>query len=91
MQMPVWCSARYCRHQRALQWLGFLVERKFTLNNRTISGCEPFEVFRDLMRAHFPDGDWSCAALGKQVVVIAPKGQIPQWERFVSEFDREAA
>ena len=89
-QMPVWCSARFRRHQRALQWLGFLVEREFTLTNRMIFGREPYVLFRELMRARFPDGCWSCAYAGKRVVVIAPVSQIPEWERFVADYDHEA-
>src|SRR5215471_11490568 len=64
-QMPVWCSTRFRRHQRALQKLGFLVEREFTLTNRMIFGREPYVLFRKLMRARFPDGCWSCAYAGK--------------------------
>ena len=88
--MPVWCSAPFQRHQRALLRLGFLIEREFALGRRAICGPEPYRAFRDLMRARFPDGCWSCAASGRRIIVVAPTSQIPDWEQFVSEYDREA-
>jgi hypothetical protein len=90
-EMPVWCSARFQRHQHALRHLGFLVEREFALAHRMIVGVEPYSIFRELLRARFPDGCWSCAAQGRRVIVIAPGSQISEWERFVSEYDRQAA
>ena len=90
-EMPVWCSARFQRHQRALLRLGFLIEREFALARRAVCGPEPYRAFRDLMRARFPDGCWSCAASGRRIIVVAPMSQIPEWERFVSEYDTNAA
>jgi hypothetical protein len=90
-EMPVWCSARFQRHQRALLRLGFLIEREFTLARRAISGPEPYRAFRDLMRARFLGGGWSCAASGSRIIVIAPASQIPEWEQVVSEYDDKAA
>jgi len=86
-QMPVWCSARFRRHQRALQWLGFLAEREFTLINRMIAGRETYLLFTELMRARFPDVYWSCACSGKRVIVVAPIAQLVEWERFVCDYD----
>lgn len=88
-QMPVWCSARFVRHQRALLSLGFLVEREFELIHRAISGREPYRAFCDLMRSRFPDGSWSCAASGSRVVVTAPSSQLPEWKQFVEAYDRQ--
>ena len=88
--MPVWCSARFQRHQRALLRLGFLIEREFDLARRAICGPEPYRAFRTLMRARFPDGFWSCAASGRRIIVTAPASQIPEWEEFVSEYDLQA-
>jgi hypothetical protein len=90
-QMPAWCSARFQRHQRALLRLGFLIEREIALVRRAIIGPELYLAFRDLMRARFPDGCWSCAASGRRIVVVAPTSQIPEWEQFVSEYDLQAA
>jgi|SRR6185436_9202856 len=90
-EMPVWCSARLQRHQRALLRLGFLIEREFALARRAISGPEPYHAFRDLMRGRFPNACWSCAASGRRVIVVAPMSQIPEWERFVSEYDLQTA
>ena len=89
-QMPVWCSARFRRHQRALLRLGFLVEREFALAHRMISGREPYRAFCDSMRARFPDDYWSCAASGKRVIVIAPPAQMSEWQRFLCEYDQMA-
>jgi hypothetical protein len=91
LQMPVWCSDRFRRHQRALLRLGFLIEREFALVRRVISGPERYRVFCALMRARFPGGGWSCAASGRRIIVTAPTVQIPEWERFVSEYDLHAA
>ena len=88
--MPVWCSDRFRRHQRALLGLGFLMEREFALARRVISGPEPYGTFCNLMRARFPNGGWSCAASGRRIIVTAPRSQIPEWERFVSEYDLQA-
>lgn len=90
-EMPVWCSARFQRHRRALLGLGFLMEKEFALVRRTISGPEPYRAFSDLMRARFPGGSWSCAAEGRRIIVVAPTSQIPEWEQFVSEYDLQAA
>ncbi len=90
-EMPVWCSARFQRHQRALLRLGFLMEREFALVRRTISDPEAYRAFRDLMRARFSGGCWSCAFSGRRVIVVAPISQIPEWEQFVSEYDLQAA
>jgi hypothetical protein len=89
-KMPVWCSARFQRHQRALLRLGTLIEREFALTRRAICGPEPYRAFRDLMRARFSDGCWSCAASGGRIIVVAPTSQIPEWEQFVSEYDLQA-
>jgi hypothetical protein len=85
--MPVWCSARFQRHQRALLGLGFLIEREFALVRRRICGPEPYRAFCSLTRRRFPDGCWSCAADGRRIVVVAPTSQIREWEQFVSEYD----
>jgi hypothetical protein len=85
--MPVWCCARFQRHQDALRRLGFLIDREFALTRRAIQGREPYRAFCDLMRARFPDSYWSCAASGSRIVVTAPISQIPEWEQFVSEYD----
>jgi hypothetical protein len=87
MQMPVWCSSRLVRHQRALLSLGFLVEREFELRHRAISGRETYRAFCDLMRSRFPSGSWSCAASGRRVVVTAPTSQLPEWKEFVEAYD----
>src|SRR5690349_14361843 len=76
-QMPVWCSARFQRHQQALLRLGFLIEREFSLARRAISEPEPYRAFCTLMKARFPDGCWSCAASGRRIIVTAPTSQIP--------------
>jgi hypothetical protein len=89
--MPVWCSARFRRHQRALLRLGFLIEREFALARRTISGTGPYRAFRDFVRARFPSGYWSFAASGRRVIVIAPTAEIPEWQRLISEYDLQAA
>jgi hypothetical protein len=79
--MPVWCSSRFRRHQRALIRLGFLIEREFALARRAIRGPELYRAFCALMRARFLDGYWSCAAKGTRIIVIAPMSQIPEWEQ----------
>jgi hypothetical protein len=89
-QMPVWCSARATRHRRALQRLGFLVEREFALAHRVISEREPYRAFCDSIRARFPDDYWSCAATGKRVIVTAPPAQMSEWQRFLCEYDKVA-
>jgi hypothetical protein len=90
--MPVWCSARATRHQRALQRLCFLLEREFALAHRVISDREIYRAFCDSMRARFPDDYWSCscAANGKRVTVIAPPAQMSEWQRFLCEYDQVA-
>jgi hypothetical protein len=90
-RMPVWCSARFQRHQRALLRLGFLIEREFVLVRRAICGPEPYPAFCSLMRERFPDGCWSCAASSRRILVVAPTSQIREWEQFVSEYDFQAA
>jgi hypothetical protein len=85
--MPVWCSSRFRRHQRALLRLGFLVEREFALARRAIRGPQLYRAFCAMMRARFPSGYWSCAASGTRIIVIAPTSQIPEWEQFVHEYD----
>ena len=86
-EMPVWCSARFRRHQRALRRLGFLIEREFALTSRPVYGREGYRAFCELMRGRFPDGYWSCAAGGRRIILIAPTSQIPEWEQFVSEYE----
>jgi hypothetical protein len=89
-RVPVWCSERFRHHQRALLGLGFLMEREFALARRVISGPESYRAFCALMRARFPDGGWSCAASGRRIIVTAPRSQIPEWERFLVEYDQAA-
>ena len=67
--MPVWCSSRFRRHQRASIRLGFLIEREFALARRAIRGPELYRAFCALRRARFPDGYWSCAAKGTRINV----------------------
>lgn len=88
-QMPVWCSSRFVRHQRALLGLGFLVEKEFALRRRVIAGSETYLAFCALMRSRFPGGSWSCATSGSRVVVTAPSSQLPEWEQFVEAYDRQ--
>ena len=87
--MPAWCSQRFRRHQQALRRLGFVVEREFTLQEQSVSGPGSYRAFCELMRVRFPDGYWSCAASERRVIVTAPASQMPEWERFVCEYDRE--
>lgn len=89
-QMPGWCSARFRRHQRALQRLGFLAEREFTLAHRVISGREEYRAFCNSMSVRFSDDYWSCAASEKRVVVIVPPAQMSEWQRFLCEYDQVA-
>src|SRR5579864_8189628 len=58
-RMPVWCSERFRRHHEALQWLGFVEQREFTLHQRAISGPECYRAFCQLTRTRFADGHWS--------------------------------
>jgi hypothetical protein len=88
--MPVWCSQRFRRHLRALRRLGFVVEREFVLQQRPISGPDCYRAFCRLMRVRFPDGYWSCAASGTQVIVTAPPSQMSEWQRFLFEYDQVA-
>jgi hypothetical protein len=85
--MPVWCSQRFQRHHEALRRLGFVERREFTLQQRAISGRECYQTFCHLMRTRFPDGYWSCAASGSRVIVTAPPPQMPEWQRFLFEYD----
>ncbi len=89
-EMPVWCSERYRKHQSALRRLGFLCEREFVLTHRSVSGPN-YVAFRDLARARFSDPCWSYAASGKRVIVTAPTSQLSKWQRFISEYDLQAA
>jgi hypothetical protein len=88
--MPVWCSQRFQRHLEALRGLGFVEQREFTLEKRVISGPECYRNFCALMRRRFPDEYWSCAASERRVIVTAPKSQMPEWQRFLFEYDRAA-
>ena len=88
--MPVWCSQRFQRHHQALQRLGFVVKQEFALQQRRISGTECYRAFCQSMRVRFPDGCWSCAASGAQVIVTAPPSQMSEWQRFLSEYDQVA-
>jgi hypothetical protein len=88
--MPVWCSQRFRRHQEALQWLGFVEQREFTLHRRAISGPECYRAFCQLMRSRFADGYWSCSASGRRVIVTAPPSQMAEWQRFLFEYDQVA-
>ena len=88
--MPVWCSHRFQRHQRALQRLGFLVEREFTLLRRPLSGPDRYRAFCQLLRDRFTDNYWSCAGSGTRVVVTAPPSRMPEWQHFLSEYDDAA-
>ena len=83
--MPVWCSQRFQRHHRALQRLGFVVVREFTLLRRPVSG-----PFCQLLRARFPDIYWSCSAQGTRVIVTAPPSRMSEWQRFLFEYDHMA-
>jgi hypothetical protein len=88
--MPVWCSQRFRLHLRALQRLGFVVEREFALQHRTISGPGCYRHFCQLLRTQFPDSYWSCAASGTRVIVTAPSSQMSEWQRFLFEYDKSA-
>src|SRR5215471_6648071 len=70
--MPSWCGRRFQRHQSALRTLGFLEQREFTLQHRTVTGRECYRAFCQLMRNRFPDGLWSCGASGSRVIITAP-------------------
>ena len=85
--MPVWCSQRFQCHHQALRRLGFVQRKEFTLQQRAISGPECYRAFCQLMRARFPDGYWSCAASGTQVIITAPPSQMSEWQRFLFEYD----
>ena len=87
--MPVWCSKRFTRHQRALLLLGFLARKEFTLTQRFIRGRETYLAFSRLMRARFPEGSWSCAISVYRLIVTAPVSQLPAWENFLNEYDRQ--
>jgi hypothetical protein len=88
-EMPVWCSERFARHQRALVRLEFLTIKEFTLTRRSIFDREPYRTFCQLMKASVPGNFWSCSALGRRVVISAPMSQLPDFERFLSEYDRQ--
>jgi|SRR6516162_2302349 hypothetical protein len=88
--MPVWCSQRFQRHHQALRRLGFVEQREFTLQQRTISGPECYRAFYQLMCSRFAEGYWSCAASGSRVIVTAPPSQMSEWQRFVFEYDQVA-
>ena len=86
--MPVWCSQRFQRHHEALRRLGFVEQREFTLQHRSISGPECYRTFCELMRTRFADRYWSCAASGIRVIVTAPSSQMAEWQRFLFEYDQ---
>jgi len=88
--MPVWCSQRFQRHLEALRGLGFVEQREFTLQKRTVSGPECYHTFCASMRSRFPDQFWSCAASGTQVIVTALPSQMSEWQRFLFEYDEAA-
>jgi hypothetical protein len=85
--MPVWCSQRARRHHQALRRLGFVVEKEFALQRRSISGRDCYRAFYQLIRTRFPDDYWSCSTSGKRVIVVAPVTQLQEWQRFISEYD----
>jgi hypothetical protein len=87
---PVWCSQRFQRHLEALRRLGFVENREFRLQKRAVSGSECYRTFCAAMRSQFPDGYWSCAASGTQVIVTAPPSQMSEWQRFLFEYDEAA-
>ena len=89
--MPVWCSRRYRRHHQALLRLGFVVRKEFAVERRTISGPDRFRAFGQLLRVRFPDCYWTCAPSGTRVIVIAPPAQMPEWQRFLCEYDQVAS
>lgn len=86
--MPVWCSQRFQRHQQALRRLGFVEQKEFILQQRTISGSGCYRAFCQLMRARFADEYWSCAASGTRVVVTAQTSQMSEWQRFLFDYDQ---
>jgi hypothetical protein len=88
--MPVWCSQRFRHHQQALRRLGFMVEKEFALQQRPISGPDSYRAFCQLLRGRFPDSYWSCAASRTRVIVTAPPSQMPEWQRFLFEYDQVA-
>ena len=88
--MPVSCSQRFQRHHQALRRLGFVEQKEFTLQQRTISGPECYRAFCQLMRIRFADEYWSCAASGRRVIVTAPPSQMSEWQRFLFEYDQVA-
>ena len=88
--MPVWCSQRFTHHHRALQRLGFVKERVFSLQQRPITDPSSYRTLRHLACARFPDGYWSYGATGARVTVTAPPAQMSDWEQFLSDFDSTA-
>lgn len=89
-RMPVWCSERFRRHHEALRSLGFVEQREFTLRQRAISGPECYRAFCQLVRNKFTAGYWSFSAMGARVIVTAPPSHIPEWQRFLFEYDHVA-
>lgn len=85
--MPTRYSQRFQHHHCALRRLGFVVEREFALQRRTIFSPECYHAFHQSLRVRFPDGLWSCSASGKRVIVTAPPGQMPEWQIFLTEYD----
>ena len=75
------------RHWKALDQLGYLVQRRFVLNNRSAESIQVFVANEMEGGPEIVNGKFWVLKEENAILVIAPREMMPKYEKFISRLD----